>query len=385
MLKRRFLVRSIEAERLFQNFLISAVASVLAIRVYLQLTGYIAIDAGGLHVAHMLWGGLLMLIAILLMLTFIGTYTAQIAAVIGGLGFGAFIDELGKFITHDNNYFFQPAVALIYVVFVVMYLGFEIFKKRNKLSEEEYLINALELTKEAVHKDLDTGEKQKALKLLRNCNPKDPIVKSVKALLHKFKTQPIKQGILSRTIQFWSKLYQGLIKKKWFAGALVLFFIFHSIVALWNATSLIEGMRILVFSASIGTFFIFRLTHKYYRFSLLKKLLYFAIISVAAIIFFIFLFNLKLPALSIMEWGEFLSSASDGAFVVAGIFIIRQSRLKAYRMFKYAILISIFLTQFFVFYREQVSAVVGLFGNILILFALQYMIDEEERTNKSNN
>jgi len=34
-----------------------------------------------------------------------------------------FIDELGKFITSDNNYFFQPTISLIYIVFIIIFLN----------------------------------------------------------------------------------------------------------------------------------------------------------------------------------------------------------------------------------------------------------------------
>ena len=49
-------VRSAESE-LLDTFLVSAVASVLVIRVFLEATGYPQLGGGGLHVAHVLWGG----------------------------------------------------------------------------------------------------------------------------------------------------------------------------------------------------------------------------------------------------------------------------------------------------------------------------------------
>ena len=47
-------------------------------------------------------------------------------------------------------------------------------------------------------------------------------------------------------------------------------------------------------------------------------------------------------------------------------------------MFERSILISIFLTEVFIFYQEQFAALTGLAANILILIALKFMIEREE-------
>lgn len=45
--------------------------------------------------------------------------------------------------------------------------------------------------------------------------------------------------------------------------------------------------------------------------------------------------------------------------------------------FKQAVLVLLLVTQFFAFYRDQLSAVYGLFSNLIVLITLNYMIDEE--------
>lgn len=113
------------------------------------------------------------------------------AAVIGGVGFGFFIDELGKFITADNNYFFKPAPALIYLILVGIFLGIRALERRRGLSEVELLSNALDLTGEAARRDFDEREKRRALALISQADPNDPVVAPVRRLLVQLDALPV--------------------------------------------------------------------------------------------------------------------------------------------------------------------------------------------------
>ncbi|MBV9326250.1 MAG: hypothetical protein JO352_21005 [Chloroflexi bacterium] len=90
----------------------------------------------------MLWGGLLMLVALVMLFSFVGGHARVIAAWAGGIGFGLSIDELGKFITSDNDYFFRPTVGLLYIVFVSLFLTFRALDIRRPLRPREALANA---------------------------------------------------------------------------------------------------------------------------------------------------------------------------------------------------------------------------------------------------
>ncbi|MGV8979258.1 MAG: hypothetical protein ACOH17_14570 [Cellulomonas sp.] len=114
------------------GFVVTAVLTVLATRGLLAATGYPQLGGGGgLHVAHVLWGGLLLAVAVVGLLTYAGPAVRPAAAIVAGVGFGLFVDEIGKFVTSDNNYFYEPAAALIYVVVVLLVLLGEVLHGRG--------------------------------------------------------------------------------------------------------------------------------------------------------------------------------------------------------------------------------------------------------------
>ena len=113
----------------------AAAATVLITRAFLKVTGYPKVGGNSqLHFAHVLWGGLLLGIAMSIMMVSIGSGAKFWASLIGGIGFGLFIDEVGKFLTKDVNYFFKPAIAIIYGVLISAYVIGRQVLRRIKLN-----------------------------------------------------------------------------------------------------------------------------------------------------------------------------------------------------------------------------------------------------------
>ena len=139
-----------------------AIAAVLGNRFFLILTGYPQLGNGTLHISHAIWGALMMAIAIIFAISYLPPFTRTFVAFLGGAGFGWFIDELGKFITRDVNYFFEPTIALIYIMFVVMYLAFRSVELRA-FRPDEAVLNAIESLKSASLGRLDDHHRREAI------------------------------------------------------------------------------------------------------------------------------------------------------------------------------------------------------------------------------
>jgi hypothetical protein len=105
------ILRSTNAAGMIELSLVCAVATVLIIRLILQIIGYPQLGGGGLHIGHVLYGGLIMFLSLLLLFSVMNPAIPWLAAFAGGVGFGFFVDEVGKFISEDVNYFFEPAVG----------------------------------------------------------------------------------------------------------------------------------------------------------------------------------------------------------------------------------------------------------------------------------
>lgn len=117
-----FLAQKIfDARNLLDVYLASALIAVVATRLFLSLTNYPQLGGEGFHIAHVLWGGLLMAVGTL-MLLLARKPNRRLAAIVSGAGFGLFIDEVGKFVTSDVDYFYKPAALIIYVTFLVMWV-----------------------------------------------------------------------------------------------------------------------------------------------------------------------------------------------------------------------------------------------------------------------
>jgi len=338
----RHMMRNLESTSLLEIFFVTAVLSVLGIRFFLALTGYPSLHQGNLHIAHVLLGGVLMMIALVISLAYINKSAYYLVAVMGGLGFGAFIDELGKFITGDNDYFYRPAVTLIYLVFVLIYLAIENFVKKPELTEQEKLINALEIAKEVVLEDLDHRERRRALDLLKECPPNDPVTKALRALLYATEAVPVpKPDIYTAAKYRGRKIYRKLVQKSWFVNAVIMFFVLQSLFAL--------GLD----------FFLL-----YIKLEMMVDL------------------HTIFPTLSLYDQAGLLSATLAAALVIAAAIKIKSNRLQSYLLFKNAVLVQIFLVQVFLFYRAQLLALLGLAGNICVLFVLYYMIRQEKAANR---
>src|SRR4051794_6567037 len=115
-------VRRVDGVQCLWLLIFSAVITVLITRAYLAATGYPQVGGGTLHVAHALWGGLLLLGAVVAALMLDGGAARRWASIAGGVGYGLFIDEVGKLLTRDNDYFFRPAAGIMYASFAVLVL-----------------------------------------------------------------------------------------------------------------------------------------------------------------------------------------------------------------------------------------------------------------------
>ncbi len=153
----------------FEAFLFSAVASVLLTRAFLAVAGYPQVGgSGGLHIAHVLWGGLLMAVGVVMMLVGMGSHNRLRAAVVAGIGFGLFIDEIGKFLTKTVDYFYQPAVAIMYVVFVAFYLVVrELLRLRRLTTGRRLAVAATALADQSLG-ELDEIHRRSALALIED-------------------------------------------------------------------------------------------------------------------------------------------------------------------------------------------------------------------------
>jgi len=329
--KRSFFVRSVFAGRDIELFLIAAIATVLTVRAILAASGWPQLGGGKIHFAHLLWGGLGMLIAPILFMAMEGRLWKQLATLSAGIGFGLFIDELGKFVTSDNDYFFQPAVAFIYLIFVILFLIARIVFSQFELSPQSALVNAFDLAKEAVTHELDEAERGQILVLLGRCDPHAPAVRDLTALIAAESSTRGSPDLYQRFKASLRRLYDWLVARRWFKALLVAYLLLIALTGIVSA--------ILVIAVASG--------------------------------------SAQSLELDLWDYGQVISASASGVFVVIGFVQWRRSRLAAYVWFERALLVAVFVTQFFAFYQDQTTQVFGLAITLLTYAAIRGMAKAE--------
>lgn len=172
-IKRRWSLVRQQAADSYLILLIAAFAvTVIMTRLFLQLSGYPQIGGGGTyHIAHMLWGGLLLFVALVALLLWANHWVLWFAALTGGIGVGLFIDEVGKFITSSNDYFFPLAFPIIYAFLIGCVWLYLRVRRGQPRDTRTLLYHALEDMKQVLDNDLDPFERRELvgeLKLVLN-------------------------------------------------------------------------------------------------------------------------------------------------------------------------------------------------------------------------
>lgn len=329
------LVRNIDAGRLFDIFLASAIATVLITRLYLHLAGYPQVGGSTLHIAHLLPGGIAMMIALLIMLGTINRSPRELAAYLGGIGFGLFWDELGKFITNDNNYFYQPTIGLLYVSFIVLYLVLR-YVARRSYNPEDYLANAAGIIMEGTINELDPREYARAQALLAHADPKHPLHQSVTNMLENAKpTKQYQPFIVNRAIDAIHRPVQRFAHKPLFSKMLLGIFYAYGL-----------GLVVTFLLEVIG------IAHQP-----IKNLL-----------------GIQLTQSNSIAT---LSVVVTALYIVRGAWHIQvRNTAAALRNFETALLIDIFITQVFLFFSYQLTATIALIVALLLLYFVRILQTE---------
>ncbi len=322
----RFAVKSANLGHHLDVFLVLAICSVLGNRLFLIITGYPQLGDGTLHISHAIWGATMMAIAIVWSISYLGPSTRTSVAVLGGMGFGWFVDELGKFVTRDVNYFWQPTIALIYMIFVGMYLVFRSLGRRS-FGPDEGMLNALEALKSASLGQLSEPSRQDALEIFDTTEPTGALAERIRSLLSDVATlPPTRPGRFARFGNVVREHYLSWTERHWFPIVIDTIFVLYAVIALLTVVSLaLDGSGITSFP----------------------------------------------------EWATVVSSTASGTLIVIGVTRLRRSRLHAYRWFDRGLLVDIFVTQIFVFAEEQLGAVVGLFITLTVWVMLRSAIKVE--------
>lgn len=325
-------IRDPLASSLTEIWVVSAVVTILAIRGYLELTGYPQVGGSTLHIAHMLWGGLGMVVGFGMVMIFAHSVWKPIAAMIAGAGFGCFIDELGKFITQDNDYFYQPTIALIYAIFVVFFLVARYFERKREPTEADHLYLAVQGVQWAAIGKLDEHRQLVALEHLDASGNTTPFAEQLRSMLRS--ADLVDQGEQSRILNFQRRLvdrYWTIVGNHWLERIVIAMFVLKGIMVVLSL-----AVVVVVEALSLQ------------------------------------------DGLTITEWGSTTASVAGGGLVILGLVrLLQRRRVQALRAFSASVLCSLLFGAIFAFAATQFFALFTVGVDLVMLGVLRFALSAE--------
>lgn len=310
------------------GFVVASVVTVLLTRAFLAATGYPQIGGGGLHVAHVLWGGLLMALAFVVLLSFAGPVARPLGALLGGVGFGLFVDEVGKFVTADNDYFYEPTAALIYAVVVALVLLADALHGRRPHDPREYLAGAADHAVAGLAGGFTPHARAEAEALADKAGEVRGAAE-VRALLGAVVDDPDElPNPIAAASAAVVRVTRRLVAFRW---------------APWATVALLLGSLV----ASAGT-------------------------GLAA-----WVGGADVPGWVVVAL--LVSAAAATGAAVRGLAVVRRDRRGGYLWFRRALLVSLLVVQVFVFRLREWSAVAGLLLEVLLLGLVAAELQEQAR------
>jgi hypothetical protein len=327
-------------------FAVTSVTTVLVTRALLALSGYPQLGGNGLHIAHVLWGGLLMGVALVLLASFAGPVVRPLGVLVGGIGFGLFLDEIGKFVTSDNDYFYRPAVAIMYVVVVGLLLVVHWMHGRRPRQPTEYLAAGVDAAVAGAVGGFTVRARADALRSLAGAGDL-PGAAEARALIAAIPFDAAELPDLPSRMALWLERLRRLPGGRWPAPIAVALLVADSALTIGLVVTPAEGPDAGVHPGAGGTLVV-------------------ALASASAVLSAL----LVVTGLVALRASRRVPAARDGDEDRERPAELRQrSRLRAFRLFRSALLISILVTKVFQFVFDQWTAL-GSTVLDLLLFAV---------------
>jgi hypothetical protein len=219
---------------------VAFVVTVTVTRVLLAATGYPRIGGSTFHLAHALWGGLLLVVAVVVQLLWANRWALRVAAVCAGVGVGLFIDEVGKFITTRNDYFFPLAAPIVYLAMVI--LGWIAFRARRRRdpTDRERLYDVLDGLQDLADGRLHSDRRAAIIAHLGHLRDEwdRPELRELSARLEEFLLSPVvtvlppRPGLLQRARARLGRMERRVLPERWLRRILTAFLVVGTTVQL---------------------------------------------------------------------------------------------------------------------------------------------------------